>query len=54
MSGTAKDAERAQALRKRAAEGDKAAQEELTQGEYRPDSSADQAHDVDNDTPAGT
>ncbi len=36
MSGTAKEAERAQALRKRAAEGDKDAQAQLDSGENTP------------------
>ena len=36
MSGTAKEAERAQALRKRAAEGDKDAKAQLDSGENTP------------------
>ena len=45
MSGTAKEAERAQALRKRAALGDKAAAAELQRGENTPDSSVSEPHD---------
>ncbi len=48
MSGTAKEAERAQALRKRAADGDKQAAEELTHGENTPDRSVTEPHDPGN------
>ncbi len=36
MSGTAKEAERAQALRKKAAAGDQAAKEKLDEGDSTP------------------
>ena len=45
MSGTAKEAERARALRKRAAEGDAQAAEELTHGENTPDRTVTEPHD---------
>ena len=48
MSGTAKEAERAQALRRRAAEGDKAAAEELSRGENTPNASVAEPHDPGN------
>ena len=55
MSGTAKEAERAQALRHRAAQGDQAAIEELKRGDHQPDTPPGQAHDpghdVDNASP---
>ena len=54
MSGTAREAERAQALRQRAAQGDEAAIEELKQGEYMPEPAPAQPHDAGNkqsDTP---
>ena len=51
MSGTAKEAERAQALRHRAAQGDNAAIEQLKQGENTPDTGNAEAHDVGEATP---
>ena len=48
MSGTAKEAERAQALRRRAAQGDKEAAAELRRGENAPDPSAAEPHDPGN------
>ncbi len=51
MSGTAKEAERAQALRKRAALGDKEAAAELQHGENTPNASVTEPHDPGN---AGT
>ena len=45
MSGTAKEAERAQALRRRAAEGDEAAAAELRRGENAPDPARAEPHD---------
>ena len=54
MSGTAKEAERAQALRKRAAEGDKEAAAELTHGENTPDRSIAEPHDPGNAGPPPT
>ena len=46
MSGTAREAERAQELRRKAAEGDVAAKIELHQGEALPDAGKAQAHDM--------
>jgi hypothetical protein len=46
MSGTAREAERAQELRRKAANGDKAAQAALQQGENDPDGTKAQPHDV--------
>ncbi len=45
MSGTAKEAERAQSLRKRAALGDKEAAAELQRGENTPDASVTKPRD---------
>lgn len=54
MSGTAKEAERAQALRRRAAQGDQEAIAELNRGENTPDGSRAVPHDPGNagQTPA--
>ena len=48
MSGTAKEAERAQALRRRAEQGDTDAAAELNRGENTPDPSRAEPHDVGN------
>ena len=48
MSGTAKEAERAQALRHRAATGDKEAEAELNRGENRPGPNATEPQDPGN------
>lgn len=54
MSGTAKEAERAQALRKRAAEGDREAEAELHRGENTASSSVTEPHDPGTPGPVPT
>ncbi len=48
MSGSAKEAERAQILRKQAALGDKEAAAELQHGENTPDATVTKPHDPGN------